>query len=283
MKNLTYGIPRWGLGIVAMCCMFGGQVRLGAVPPDENPRLKANLYEEPKLLVGNIFAPDGGAKKLLFKSVRTSTRSNATVRVVCEYTYPNGSLAARDRIVYRADQLVSFETEGLQRGDKGTAVIGADPQNPGQRRIFFEYTTGLGGAVKRSSDSEKLENDTLVDDMIPVFIVSHWRTLMEGKPAKFRYIVPSRQETVGFKLVKDSETTSQGKAAVRIKMEPTSFIIAQLVDPLYFVVEKERAHRIREYIGRTTPLLKDGDKWKDLDAVTVFDWHDTEELRTAER
>jgi hypothetical protein len=29
---------------------------------------------------------------------------------------------------------------------------------------------------------------------------------------------------------------------------------------------------VLQYDGRTTPKLKDGSKWKDLDAATVFDW-----------
>jgi hypothetical protein len=73
--------------------------------------------------------------------------------------------------------------------------------------------------------------------------------------------------------VKESETTRNGKPVLRIKMEPTSFIIAQLVDPLYFVVEKHGAHRILQYLGRTTPVVKNGSKWKALDADTVFEWN----------
>jgi hypothetical protein len=109
--------------------------------------------------------------------------------------------------------------------------------------------------------------------MIPAFIVSHWNALAAGTPAKFRYLVLSRVETVGFRLIKESETTRQGKAVLRLKMEPTSIIIAQLVDPLYFIVEKDAPHRIFQYLGRTTPVIKNGNKWKDLDADTVFEWN----------
>ena len=73
-------------------------------------------------------------------------------------------------------------------------------------------------------------------------------------------------------MAKDSEATRDGKPVVRFKMEPTSVIIAQLVDPIFFVVEKQGAHRVLEYDGRTTPLIKSGNKWKDLDAVTVYEW-----------
>jgi hypothetical protein len=29
---------------------------------------------------------------------------------------------------------------------------------------------------------------------------------------------------------------------------------------------------VLQYVGRTTPKLKEGNKWKELDALTVFDW-----------
>ena len=55
-------------------------------------------------------------------------------------------------------------------------------------------------------------------------------------------------------------------------MQPTSIVIARLVEPVYFTVEKGGEHRILQYVGRTTPMIRRGNKWEDLDAVNVFDW-----------
>ena len=257
---------------VASLLVLGAVLCVSVAPLDAFPPARAVDYAEPARLVGNILslAPQPG--KLLFRSERRGTKHDSAVEVTCDYTYPDNSLAARDRIIYHAGQLISFDEELLQTGEKGSAVIRPDPKSPGQRRIYFEYTTGQGGEKRESYGSEALENDTLVDDMIPDFIVSHWTALDSGSAARFRYIVLSRKETVGFKLVKDIETVWNGKKAVRFKMAPTSFIIAQLVDPLFFVVEKNSPHRILEYTGRTTPLVRDGNKWKELDAQCVFDW-----------
>jgi hypothetical protein len=229
-------------------------------------------YAEPKFLVGNIYAIGPGPKEWLFRSERRSTQTGTTVHATCDYTYPDGSLAARDRIRYEAGRLVSFEENELQTGEKGVAQIRPDPKSPGKWRIYFEYTIGQGSSAKTTTASEALEKDTLIDDMIPAFIVVHWDDLQRGASAKFRYIVLSRKETVGFKLTKESETTWQGHPVVRIKMEPTSFIIAQLVEPLFFIVERTGQHRILQYIGRTTPMVKNGNKWKELDAISTFDW-----------
>ena len=59
---------------------------------------------------------------------------------------------------------------------------------------------------------------------------------------------------------------------VIIKMEPTSLIIARLVDPVFFTLEKNDQHRVLRYTGRVTPKTKVGNKWDDLDATVVFDW-----------
>jgi hypothetical protein len=245
---------------------------LGAAAGDAKLYPGAIDYEEPKLLIGNIFPMGPDPRKVLFKSRRTAVREGGTVKVACEYTAPDGSIVALDRIVYGAGRLASFASDEFQNGEKGSAVLRADPRHPGQRAIFFEFTAAPGGDVKKRSESERPDMETLVDDMIPAFIVSHWDALAAGAAAKFRYIVLSRAETVGFRLVKESESTRQGKPVLRIKMEPTSIIIAQLVDPLYFIVEKDAPHRILQYLGRTTPVIKNGNKWKDLDADTVFEW-----------
>ena len=55
-------------------------------------------------------------------------------------------------------------------------------------------------------------------------------------------------------------------------MGATSVFVAQLVDPLFFTMEQAPPHHVLQYTGRTTPKIQIGAEWKDLDAVTVFDW-----------
>jgi hypothetical protein len=108
--------------------------------------------------------------------------------------------------------------------------------------------------------------------MVAPFIQAHWSALMSGAAVKFRFAAIAWVETVGFKFTEQSETTRQGKAVVVLRMEPTSWIIAQFVEPLRFTVEKEGQHRVLQCAGRTTPRIQRGNKWEDLDVLTVFDW-----------
>jgi hypothetical protein len=100
-------------------------------------------------------------------------------------------------------------------------------------------------------------------------MLAHWEALMQGKEVYARYIVVPRTETVGFSFVKSDEATWQGKPAVIIKMEPASFLIRLIVDPVYLTVVKD-TRRVVKYEGRVTPKIKENDAWKDLDAVMVF-------------
>ena len=226
--------------------------------------LNAAALDEPPLLTGTIYETSSGTNKILFTFRRTAVRSNATVHVVRDFLYPNGSLAARESIVFERGELASFQLEEKQTGARGGSTVTKDAK----RKLLFDWTAD--GRTK--TDSETFVADTLVGDMIPQFIITHWNELARGEAVNFRFIASSRLETVGFKLVKESDVDWRGKPAVRVRMEPSSVIIRQIVDPLFFIVEKDGAHRVLEYVGRITPKQRDGAKWKDLDARTVYEW-----------
>src|SRR6266481_3295411 len=62
--------------------------------------LSGTDYETPKLLTGTIYEKGPEPRQTLFKFRRTATHSNSTVRVLREYYPPEGSLVARERVVY---------------------------------------------------------------------------------------------------------------------------------------------------------------------------------------
>src|SRR6185369_11975465 len=78
-------------------------------------------YEEPKNLTGAIYAQ--GSKKLLFRFRRTATRSGEKLNVQRDYTYPDGKLAAQEKVIYQGNDLVSYELKELQIGAVGSTKI----------------------------------------------------------------------------------------------------------------------------------------------------------------
>src|SRR5882672_8206460 len=52
-------------------------------------------YEQPKLLTGTIYEAKSNHKRVLYKFKRTTTRSGSTLKVLREFIYPDGKVAAR--------------------------------------------------------------------------------------------------------------------------------------------------------------------------------------------
>ncbi|HVV71394.1 MAG TPA: hypothetical protein VHI52_07835 [Verrucomicrobiae bacterium] len=240
-------------------------------PPPFAATQPALTYENPKHLTAEIYSQDGDRRELLFRFERQASREGKNLIVLREYKYPDGKLAARERFVYQGDALKLFALEELQTGGQGSAAI--KRVAPGHDTIDFTYFPEPG--IKPKLDSEPLRPETLVNDMVGQFLVSHWDQLARGEKVRCRYMVVPRRETVGFTFIKTAESSLNGQPVVTVKMEPTSALLAALVKPLLFTLEKNHPHRVLQYVGRTTPKLKVGSKWTDLDALTVFDWADT--------
>ncbi len=219
-----------------------------------------------KPVTASIYSTSGGARQLLFKFKRVVEGTAGKQQVNVEYTYPDGKLAAKERIDYENGKLLRYELDQLQTGAKGSATL----ERSGKPHVRFEYTPPGGASSK--TEQEALAENTLINDTVGPFIFSHFDQLERGEKLKARFIVVSRRETVGFTFLKQSDLTWEGKPVLIIRMEATSSIVGTLVNPLTFTVEKGPSHRVLQYIGRTVPKLQVGGKWKDLDALTVFDW-----------
>lgn len=220
-------------------------------------------YLEPEVLSGTVYA-DTTLSRVLFTFRRTATRSGSTVHVLREFDLPDGRVAARERVIYQGGRLKSFSLEDLQIGSRGSAVVQQDA-----REMNFQYVVG----TTRRNGNEKFMDQILANDMVGPYIAAHWDALASGAVLKCRFVSIPRAETVGFKFFKESETTWRGKPVMIVKAEPTSILIAQLVAPLHFIVDKTGRHNVLEYTGRTTPKFRKNGKWEDLDAVTVIDWN----------
>jgi hypothetical protein len=231
-------------------------------------------YEDPRHLVGTIYTADH--KKALFKFSRSCVRNGNTLSVSREYTYPDGSLALKEKVTYEGDRLREYDIEDLQLGSHGLAKIISLASEPAKNVISYEYSKDARSSKKPRTATEPFPNNCLISDMVAPFLMDHWSDLLKGNEVKCRYIVVDRRETVGFTFVKDSEGRRNRQEVIIVKMFPTSRIISALVDPLFFTIEKDGRRRTLEYTGRTPVKIKDGSKWKDVDGVTVFDWETSE-------
>jgi len=198
-------------------------------------------------------------KTLLFKFKKTKKITQERQVETAVYTYPDGRSAVEEQVFFdKNHRLHRYTTEQLQTQEKGFLEIR-------DQKIFFSYTKN----GKTKTNSEELETPFVVGPTMVPYLKKHWAQLMAGDTIKVRFGVLDRRETVGFKYFKYENLRFQQKPAVVIKMKPSSFFIAALVDPLYLTFSPD-GQKLLAIKGRTRPKIKKNGKWKDLDAETLY-------------
>src|SRR5262245_13437292 len=109
--------------------LVGSSMRAADAPID---------YLQPQTLTGTIYA-DESLKQMSFTFRRSATNEGSTIQVLREFNLPNGTVVAREHVVYERGQLKSFTLEELQTGAKGSLVVQPDG---GDMKINFNYTQG---------------------------------------------------------------------------------------------------------------------------------------------
>ena len=263
---VSFRASRSRLIALATGALLGWFLRAGLAAESTN----VSKYKYPESLAGRILSAD--RKKVLFNFTRKAIQTGSRLDVLREFTTPEGVLAEREKVVYVGDELTDFQLEQLQINTKEVARIRADPDHAGKRLIAYEYTKDTRSTAKPKTRTESLRPETLISDMLAPWFLAHWQELLRGEEIRCRYIVPQRRETIGFSVEKQSDFVRDGRKYIHLKMSPSSIIISALVDPLIFTIEGDGARHVLEYTGRTTLKLKEGNDWKDLTGVTVFDW-----------
>ncbi len=198
--------------------------------------------------------------EVLFHFQRSETLGAQVSR---KFTDPAGTLVAEESVNYEKGQLKKLTLNHVQLQQSGFVEVTEESLN-------FSYTKD--GKTKTSD--EKRKGDLVSSDQIYAYINGHWSDLMAEKTIDIRFPVLDRLETVGFKFFKVEDADRNGIKCIVIKMKPSSFVIAALVDPILFYFHptemRPDGHKLLEVVGRTLPKKKDGNKWKDLDATLKF-------------
>src|SRR5437764_560008 len=115
----------WGFAssVLAIWLLLAPHSIDAAAPAADQRTMQPIDYEEPRVLTATIYETKSESRKVLFNFVRTATRSGSIVRVLREFNSPDGTPAARERIVYDAGKLASYELQDLQSGAKGLAAV----------------------------------------------------------------------------------------------------------------------------------------------------------------
>jgi hypothetical protein len=181
----------------------------------------------------------------------------------CRNTFsnPSGEEAVVETINYNDDDTFkSFSVDQRQTNESGEIKV----ENG---KVSFSWTK----EGKTKTDSEKITDNFVVPPTLVPYLHKNWDALLAGKTINVRLGAADRRETVGFSLFKMEEKKLNDRDVIVVKMKATSFIIAAIVDPLFFTFDKE-SKRLVELVGRTSPKRKVGNSWKDLDVEIEYQY-----------
>ena len=207
--------------------------------------------------VSSVYEPGSNRQNLLFRMKRVSEERKDGSTIRNSFLYPDGKEAVTEEIVLENGKVRSIHVEQKQLGETYSAVV---------KDGVVHYSKTAGGKTKESRDD--YPEDVLVGAQISGFAATNWDALMKGDSRSFRIMVVDRQETFGFKMYK--EASESDEQTVTLKIRPSSPFISALVKPIVFRFDA-RTRKLRTVIGRTTPKLRKGDKWVDVDAELVIE------------
>lgn len=207
---------------------------------------------------GEVYELGSDQKEILYRVQGKHSGDRRDFEISSTFLTPDGRVATHEAGVVKGGELMKYTLEKPLEGVSGQLLVKG-------KRALFSYQDGK----KRDHDSEAFKPSLVAGATLIPYLGERWDQVLAGKKVKVRFAVMDRTETVGFEYEKVKELTYDGKPAVLIKMEPTSFIIDALVDTIYFVFDKKTA-RVLEFRGQTLPKRKVDGKWRKFDARIVY-------------
>lgn len=225
--------------------------------------LSSSVAEAAVEFSAKIFEAGSNKQKQLYSFERTAEEKSAGLIVETIFKDLQGQVAITEYaelVPGESDKVKLYKQSHKQLGAEGIVEVK-------NGKAHFTYT--IDGKTKSSSES--VGENFVVTPTILTYLQKRWEKIKKGESIEIRLGVLDRLETVGFEYFKDKEMDLNGTKAVVVKMKPSSMIIAALVKPLYFYFSED-GRRLLEVHGRVMPKQKVDNKFKDLDAVTVYEY-----------
>lgn len=206
-----------------------------------------------EIITGELFEQKTNFGKKLFDLTIDVQKKDEVTQTFVSYKDLNGQVVVQENGTFKGDDFISFEIDQKQTGEKGTIRVEGD-------KVLFTYEKD----GKKKTDQEKLRKPLLTQANFNTYVANHWNEIVNGDGVELRFAVWFRLETVGFKIFKVGERQKDGQKWVHLRMKPSSFVIAALVDPLELWYE-ESSHHMMEMSGRVSAKRKVGSDYKDFD------------------
>jgi hypothetical protein len=206
----------------------------------------------------DVFEMDSNNQKKIYTLTNKTTEAGGITESLSTYKDLTGAMAVEEKATMKGSALIKYEVEQKQISTKGVVEVK-------DGKIYFSKTQD--GKTKTSD--EKLKGDFVISSTLVKFVGEKWKEIMAGETIPIRFAAWERLETVGFEFTKVGEEKIGDIKAVIVRMKPSSFIIASIVNPIFFKFYPDGS-KLVEMKGRVAPKKQYGDAWKDLDAEIVY-------------
>lgn len=224
----------------------------------------AVVVETPAVIKATLYEKGSQLTKPLFRYEKSTFSKGDDRRVEVQFKEMDGRLALKERVEYSLTQgFHKMERDHMQIGEITTV------ERKQNEVVFFRSEKG-----KEYNDREKFNESVICNDQINSVIQKSWAEVMQGKTLEFRLLVPSRLETVGFRVSKKSEEGElKGQLTITFQLEPTSMFIRSFVDPIVFHYSKTEPHRLLLIRGRMpVKTMLPGEKYRDAEGDLLFEY-----------
>lgn len=230
------------------------------------PPARASNAKAVDLITGKIFDPGTPFVNESFFYENTRRVTGNRTEALTIYRDREGKILVEETTTYENGQLVRYTYSQKQVNESGEIDLR-------EGKVHYAFRT----PSKEDKDSESIEPNMIVPDMVPGVVQKNWEQLMAGEAVKTRFLVLERQDSFGFKFFKDKERELNGVAVVDFILKPSSIFIAAVAPHIRVTAEKAPPHRTVEMQGvlpvrvpEKFPPQKRSD-YRALDGLLKFD------------
>jgi hypothetical protein len=163
-----------------------------------------------------------------------------------EYKDPKGVLLVLKTLEYGNRAFLpsmSFQDKRNNHGFEATAAA---------EHVFLERDSG--SSLDRFEVELSSSMTPVLDAGFDRLLAKNWDALRSGEVLEFDFFAPTRASMIGFRL---SEMASDDKTSARFKIEPSTWLIRLLVDPIILDYDAE-SRRLVRYKGITNIPRSEG-------------------------
>ncbi len=202
---------------------------------------------------GEVFDLSGKEKKFTSEKYIDNDGEKQKDRTV--YKDLTGQVVVEEKMETLNNKLVRYDIDQKQTNEQGWIEVK-------DNKVTFNHKKPKKNNYPKTSD---LPENFVVSPQIVPFIRDNWDAITSNKEIVIGLGVWHRQEIIRFTLNREK---ADGQNVV-VKMNPSSFFIRALVDPIYFTFDPVTKNLL-SYKGRTAPKEKKGDSFEDFDAITHY-------------